>query len=365
MKIYYMSDTEINDKRNPTDFKGITFSKFQKTKVKKELLECIASAKLEAACYWSAELICAGQYADLWECIINYVTKHIHLGNPKLPIYIAKRFEDFKTILSNGYVDNELRMRNNPKIREIFAEQVAVLCYSRKKHAFEPIKLPKTGEFDMTHIAAKLKAPNIGYVEGVFRHGDPKELFIAMNEFAYHISAESKNVVSACYWVEWALEFEALCKRRKEKCECERRSFAPILDTYQKDPIWLLWEILFKELGSKNNNKLTLKVMESLLQIFCIKYTSGVKKRRRYVIYFAVALICEPVDYSVDIFHNKTAIETTVKKIDLIYRDVKKNEIAPATNYLFNGVEKSSIDKTIERLEKMNAITSGSGIRNA
>ena len=33
-----MSDTEINDKRNQKDFKGITFSKFQKVKVKRNSL---------------------------------------------------------------------------------------------------------------------------------------------------------------------------------------------------------------------------------------------------------------------------------------------------------------------------------------
>jgi hypothetical protein len=356
--MYYMSDTEINDKRNPKEFNGITFSKFQKVKVKKELIDCIASGKLEAACYWGAEFICAGHYSDLWECLILYVSRYIHLGSPKLPIYLAKRFEDFKTVLSNGYLDNELRMRNNPKIREIFAEIIAVLSNSRKKHAFEPVKLPKTGVFDMTHMATKLKAPNIGYVDGTFRSGDPKELFVAVNEFAYHISRESKNVVSACYWVEWALEFEVLCKRRKEKCLCERRTFAPVSENYQLDIMWLIWEVLLKEV-EKSRNKIASKVMEALLQIFCIKYTPGVKKRRRFVIYFAVALLCENVDYAVDIVHNKSSIDAIVKKIDLVYRDVKKNEIAPATNYLFNGVAKSSIDKTIERIEKMNSIIPG------
>lgn len=356
--MYYMSDTEINDKRNPKDFKGITFSKFQKAKVKKELIDCIATGKLEAACYWSAEFICAGHYADLWECVILYVSRYIHLGSPKLPIYVAKRFEDFKTILSNGYIDSELRMRNNPKIRVIFAEVIAVLCNSRKKHAFEPVKLAKTGVFDMTHMATKLKAPNIGYVEGTFRNGDPKELFVAINEFAYHVSRQSKNVVSACYWLEWALEFEVLCKRGKEKCLCERRTFAPVLEIYQMDPIWLVWEVVMKEVEGRNN-QLASKVMESLLQIFCIKYTSGAKKRRRFVIYFAVALLCETVDYGVDIVHNKSAIDIIVKKIDHVYRDVKKNEVPPATNYLFNGVAKSNIDKTIERIEKMNSILPG------
>ena len=354
-----MSSTDINDKRNPTDFKGITFSKFQKTKVKKEMIDCILAGKIEEACYWSAEFVCAGHYLDLWECIIHYVSRYVHLGSPKLPIFVAKRFEDFKKIHSNGYTDNELLMRNNPTIREIFAQVIAILCNLRQKHVFQPVKLPKVGEFDMTRLSSKLKAPNIGYVEGVFREGDPKELFISVNELAYHISIDSKNVVSACYWVEWILEYESLCKRRKEKCICERRTFAPVLDVYGMDSIWLVWDVLFREVSSRKN-LLTSKILDSLLQMFCIRYTSGVKKRRRFVIYFAVALLCEPVDYNTEIIQNKDIILNIVKKIDHVYRDVKKNELAPETNYLFSGVAESNLDKTLKRLEVIQSLTTSS-----
>ncbi len=353
-----MNENEINDKRNSTDFRQTTFSKFQKVKVKRELINCLQSCKVEAACYWSAEFICAGHFADLWECIIQYVSKYIHLGNPKLPIYIAMRIDTFKSILSSGYIDNELRMRNNPKIRKMFAEIIAILCYSRKKHSFEPIKIKKQEEFNMTHMALRLKAPSVAYAQPLFEKGDPKELYIAVNEFAYHISDKSKNVVSACYWLEWILEFEIISKKKKEYCLCERRTFAPVLEKFQMDIVWIIWDALLQEC-SKKKHPITEKIMNALITIFSIKYTSGVKKRRRYLIYFAIALLTEPFDLEIDIMSDKKVIENIVTKIDIVYKDVKRNEVTPDTDYLFNGMEstKSNLDKTIERLEKMNKIS--------
>ena len=349
-----MSNTDINDKRAQKEFKGISFSKFQKTKVKKELLTCLASGKVESACYWGGELLCAGHFFDLWESIILYVSRYIHLGNPRLPIYIAMRFENFKTILSNGYVDNELRLRNNPKIRQLFAEIIAVLCFSRKKHTFEPVKIKKQEEFDMTFIASKLKAPSVNYAQKIFLQTDPKELFIAVNELAYHLTRSSKNAVTACYWLEWLLEYEALCKKRKEKCLCERREFAAVQDKYQMDPVWLIWDAILKESAARKNQAID-KVIKAILSIFCIKFTSGVTKRRRFLIYFAISLLTESIDFAVEIVNNKSQVDAIVKKIDLVYRDIKKNEESPNTGYLETGLEaKSNLDKTIERLEKMN-----------
>ena len=349
-----MSNTDINDKRAQKEFKGISFSKFQKTKVKKELLTCLASGKVESACYWGGELLCAGHFFDLWESIILYVSRYIHLGNPRLPIYIAMRFENFKTILSNGYVDNELRLRNNPKIRQLFAEIIAVLCFSRKKHTFEPVKIKKQEEFDMTFIASKLKAPSVNYAQKIFLQTDPKELFIAVNELAYHLTRSSKNAVTACYWLEWLLEYEALCKKRKEKCLCERREFAAVQDKYQMDPVWLIWDAILKESAARKNQAID-KVIKAILSIFCIKFTSGVTKRRRFLIYFAISLLTESIDFAVEIVNNKSQVDAIVKKIDLVYRDIKKNEESPNTGYLESGLEaKSNLDKTIERLEKMN-----------
>ena len=350
-----MNDTEINDIRSSAEFKGITFSKFQKVKVKNELINCLLASKVEPACYWTAELVCAGHYIDVWETIILYVSKYIHLGNPKLPIYIAMRFGNFKDILSNGYIGNELSLRNSPKIRQIFAEVISLLCHSRKKHTIVSIKIQKQEEFNMSYMASRLKAPSIDFAHGVFRNDDPKELYIAINEFAYHISPKSKNVISACYWLEWILEFETICKQKKELCLCETRTFAPVLDKFKNDSIWIVWDVILGE-AKRKTEPLIIKIINALLEMFSIKFTSGVKKRRRYIIYFAIALLTETVDFNIEIFSNKTELEMIVKKINIIYKDIKKNEASPQTDYLFNGTQHSSLDKTIERLDKMNKI---------
>jgi hypothetical protein len=348
-----MVDSEINDIRVEKDFKGITFSKFKKTDVKKELLNSLIKTKIEPACYWSAELICAGHYVDLWDIIIFFYTKFIHLGNPKIAIYLELRLNQFKDIVRNGFLGNEIRLRNNDKIRRMFCEIMCILCDATRKHSFDNIKISKE-DFDMTMMTERFKAPSIKYAEEIFMKDDPKELFVAINEFAYNISEDNKNIVSACYWIEWIIEFENVCKIKNGKCKCERRTNIQVDSKFQMEIIWMIWDIFLIE--SQKRPKIFQKIINALLTLFTLKYTSGTHKKRKHILYFIVSMFCEHINTNDEIIRDsqKEVIGVVIDKIDIIYKQIKKNEVSPETDYLFKDAKQSNLEKTIQKLETMN-----------
>jgi len=336
-----MDNDIINDIRIEKDFKNTTFSKFQKIKAKTELIDCIYNLKIENACYWCAEYICSGHLLELWDIIINYYCKYIHSGNPKLPIYLNMRYNNFINIL-NKNDKNLLKLRNNKNIRKLFAEIICILSFSNKKHIYQDVKLNKNEEFDITNISNKFKAPSIKYAENIFKEDDPKELFIPINELIYNLT--NKNIIDCCYWYEWILEYENICKKKKKKCVCDIRQYAP--DKNREDIIWMIWDVIFyysdftNELNDNPNIILINKIIKALFQLFIIKYNPSSKKKRKYIIYFCFALLIENINYDVNISDKSEEINAIILKIDSIYKEIKKNEIAPKMDYLYANINK-------------------------
>ena len=76
------------------------------------------------------------------------------------------------------------------------------------------------------------------------------------------------------------------------------------------------------------------------------------------MIYYGINLLTEPLDDKIKLITNKELIDVVISKINIIYKQIKKNEVKPDTDYLFNNsITNNNLEKTIKKLDKMNALT--------
>jgi hypothetical protein len=62
------------------------------------------------------------------------------------------------------------------------------------------------------------------------------------------------------------------------------------------------------------------------------------------------------MNFSINIIENQEIVQVIVSKINSIYKDIKKNEETPNTDYLFNNLNKSNLEKSIEKLDMFNEL---------
>jgi hypothetical protein len=180
---------------------------------------------------------------------------------------------------------------------------ICVLASSKRSHAYEIVSIPKEEGIPKT----RLKAPTIEFNKA-FRPNDPKELFIPMNEFSYML--HEKNAIGACFWIEWLLAFF-------HKCKCG------LTNRQTKDPIWLVWETIL--LYAKD--PMVEKVVRASMSLFSAAYSPSSKEKRRFMMYYAITLCCEPVSFDVEIITNKKIIEQAYVKGDLLFQEKKLHEV--------------------------------------
>jgi hypothetical protein len=127
--------------------------------------------------------------------------------------------------------------------------------------------------------------------------------------------------------------------------------FAKVDGKFQMDIVWIIWDILLNE--SKKRSTLVQRIINSTLNIFCLRYTSGCHKKRRHLIYFVIEIFTEPYTLE-EIVRDKNKIITITQHINKIYKQIKTNEHSPGTDYLYQNMKTSNLEKTIAKLETMN-----------
>ena len=321
-------DNDIYDVRELDAFKTSSFSGYKKTAVKLQLVECLKHAKVEEACYWSAELVASSHFIDLWDVAFLFLGKYIHLGNPVLSIYVKKKYALFRSVANDPvYRHQPLTLRNNPTIRHLFAELFSTMSLSEKKHAYEEIKVVDVQ--DIGQVMKHLSADSPDYTTGLLREKDPKEWTVSLNEFAYHISPQSRNMSKACFWLEWMCSYDTLCRHKKETLLCQKRNEYTELETkYRGDFIWLIWETLVQY--AEKRGALETALIGTLFEFFRVRYSSGVIKKRKSLLYFAISILTETAGLKREILNEtqKEMVAVAASNVHtVIYKELRKNAV--------------------------------------
>jgi hypothetical protein len=297
-----------------THFKTHTFSNFKKAKVIKELENCIYYQKKEEAFYWTGELICSGHILELWNLFLYVMCKYIHINNPRLPLYVDKKFSEFKEI--SNQLKDDLDVRNQEEVRTLLFSITLLLCESKRDMILEDLHFT----FKFENIFTNLKAPNVDYIKPYFKEGDPKEIYIPLNECAYHL-IETKNRMDIFYWIDWMIQYDEQCIKNKKQLQCVSRDFIRVKSN---NIIWILFELFL----SFQEPDILYKIIQSLMKLFSIKYTPSTNKKRKHILNLCVLLIIhDAVDFKTKIVENASVFIPIQENINMIFEQIKKNEI--------------------------------------
>jgi hypothetical protein len=72
--------------------------------------------------------------------------------------------------------------------------------------------------------------------------------------------------------------------------------------------------------------------------------------------YFIIGVFTEPFSVEEEIIKDKVKLQVIIHSINKIYKQIKKNEHSPGTDYLYQNVKGTNLENTIAKLETMNSL---------
>ena len=325
----------INDIRSFDSFRKKTFSGFKKNDIITAVLKAIESKKVENACHWTTECILSGYSFLLWEKLIHFSTKIIHINNPKLPSYLRRKNEIFMNqinLLNLKSKDRYILLRNSQMIRNLFFDVVSSLATSPKTKRYDKYpKLNDQEDFNFTNIQKRLCAPMNILPGHIIHFNDPDELRIIINEIFTMLKNKQFGYDRCRYWILWLLRYEAIHKKKKTPWTIDERNVEGIPTKYRGNIVWVLWEIIFEEMKLRNNKQINQQI-NALYELFRCNYTSGKRLSRIPIILNAIGYLTHTISFKLPLRNDYKLFIQVQCNVNKMFGTKKKNEVNTTTN---------------------------------
>jgi len=313
----------INDTRDK--FKTTSFSNFKKNELCKKLQNSIYYNKREEAFFWTCEMLCTNMLLEIWDTYFILMSKYIHIHNPKLPLYIEKKYYEFREIV--GQDDTIQYVRNSKKLRIIFCSITTVLSCAEKLTILD--NLQHKFVFKIESLYDNLKAPNTTFVNLVYKQGDPVEYLISFNEFIYHLT-ETKQKVDIIYWLNWIIEYDILCRKKKKIIGCVSRDiYKNSRKALETNIIWIIWDTLFAIIHKDKYSQNIINIVNSIYNLFTVRYCVSVNKKRISLICHTIEMILlhKEIKYNIPILNSSNELSNLEENIKIVMEQIKKSEV--------------------------------------
>ena len=325
---------QINDSRLMNDFKDSTFSGYKKSDVITTLFKNIDKNKAENSCNWITECILSGYTLHIWDKILVYAFKTIHINNSKLPQYLLNKHE----ILYNQYkrlnVKNKdivLILRNSQMIRNLFFDVITTLCSSSKSKKYDKSIKINNDDFDFNNMRTRLCATMNLLPNHIIHFNDPEELKIIINEFFFNLKNPLVGYEKCCYWVLWLIKWDDLHKKKKNPWQVDARD-VPLKGNLKCDVIWVIWECIFEEikcrkLNSEKDINYSSNQIEPLYKLFLHNYSVGKRSSRLPYVFLAIGLLTLKVNYNIPLRNNIEVFIQSQGNVNKMFEAKKVHEI--------------------------------------
>ena len=323
--IYFISDDRLS-----ASFKKKTFSGFKKNDIINAVLKSIETKKVENACFWTTECILSGYSVSLWEKLINFSGKIIHINNPKLPYYLYRKniiFNNQLNRLNSTSKDRFLFLRNSQMIRNLFFDVVSTMASSSKTKRYDKYpKIDDTEDFNFTNIQKRLCAGMNILPDTIIHFNDPEELRIIINEIFTLLKNKQFGYDKCCYWILWLLRYEVVHKKKKKTWLIDEREVEGIHKKYSGNIVWVLWETIFEDMKDRKNS-LIKKQVQALYDLFKCNYTIGKRTSRIPLILNAIGYLTHTISFKIPIRTDYKLYIQVQSNVNKMFGAKKKHEI--------------------------------------
>lgn len=339
-----------------------SYSGYKKTCVFSKWQRELQQQQYEQACYWTAEADASGWQDDIWNKLIVFASKQVHVHLPTLPTLLARNYAYYRNYLVTCSTQQIAKQpRNCIALRQHLCQAVGFIALSSKGPVYT---LPKVDILKVDE--SKLIVGVHSWLVPHRKSNDSEVVIRILSTILWNL--ETHKTPDVMYWLSVLLAYEKQQRKNKTPIQMASRAPLPTTDKIRNlsvDPksthdwVWLMWLALDTASAHYRRPVACQRALRDLSYLFALDYKSSRKMTLVAVIIHAMHLVrLDTLDWSSSIYTNeqsKSMITKACTNIDVMYAEVERRRHTNLENAAKEAVNENSALSTTDDTQPVEA----------